>query len=619
MIEILPVKLSIEAPYLTRSNNPGSYGVDTPLARDARGGLIIPGSHIIGKISHAMRDLADIVDDTKIRNHIQLDLLNLFGTNAQSVNIDKVSGREDRRNISASDFILKNVEKPHSTRTRIARDNATMTVMEGMLQVIEQPFKFGETLEFEGELRFFYTPDADQLNRVKKAFQYVLQFGGLRSVGFGSSKKVEFETFKTQKYPTRIAESFQSLCLQLDFKDPFCTGEARNDPNTYTSALYVPGGAIKGAIARQVLTHYGLKGFIDENEEEMPSPPLVELARNFDGIRIRHGVSSQITSEKKRRPAVYPASLSAIEIDDQIHLIDLASLPDASNPVLIEGQPPLSLFDFKPKHRDIAKKVFGFSSQPKQMLRVRTQIDASRRAAMTNRLFGVEYTRNDEHKFIAQVDIPDSADKQNVADALTQILSNGLAGVGRGGAYADVSLTSTTEEYTESNDDRVVVVLQSSALLRDPASDGQDLCVDYEQGFRKIGLPNNWALSAVFVEETLAGGSFMKNRRPSKSLYQPWLLTKPGGVFVFERQSGDVPLPKNWFEYGLDVPATVLDHYGLKQNEFLYRECPYLPQNGYGEVTHGVQLANGRLSHEALNITELGFSYSTISTLEETA
>lgn len=615
MITVFPVTLEIAAPYMSKASEPGSFGLDTTLMRDSKDRLILPGSHVVGKLVQAVKDLAGLLGGTAEGDGYQRDLKELFADGVQDINAEHVSGREDRRNIFASDFVLETAEASAATRTRIARENATLTVAEGMLQVLEQPFHTGAALRFVGELRFARKPDEKRVHRITKALNYVSQFGGLRTIGFGVNQGALLSE------PAKSRSSFaakgpeKTLQLVLNFNDLFCTGEARNDPNTYTSATYVPGGAIKGALARQILSAHGLTGYLDDNRDRLPNNDLQALADSFGRITVRHALPTLKGSSPMRREVVLPASLAVVAVNGSDKLVDLAGLPDPDVPVVINNDAPIAQFDWKDEHWEAAEKLFGRERPPGRQLRIRTQIDEHRRAAATNRLFGIEYTRNDEHDFVAQIELPDGADWAALTNGLRTVLENGLAGIGRGGAHADISLTSTASPRQVPPSDRVVMVLQTSALLRSPDTTGLSLRDDYENALREIGLPDGWVVKAVFAEEQLAGGGFIRNRLKSPSNYAPWLLTKPGAVFVLKRENGSERLPEAWNSGGLDVPASVLRFHGLEGEEKLYRFCPYLPENGYGEIIFGVMLPDGRPSHEALAPQALGLKIEEVDVL----
>jgi len=235
MITELPVTITLTAPYATRANATGGFGVDLPLLRDGQGRLILSGTHVIGKLAQAMRNLAVLLEGTAQGDAFEGDLKHLFASEAQAKDKDKANGREARRALTASDFVLDSEFVDGGTRTRIARDNATITVAEGMLQVIEQPFPAGVDLAFKGMLRVFGAVDQAGQARLAKALAFVPQFGGMRTVGFGVVAKTVFGVATPARKPAvTAAVGSAPLQLTLRFENPFCAGEGRNTPNIYS-------------------------------------------------------------------------------------------------------------------------------------------------------------------------------------------------------------------------------------------------------------------------------------------------------------------------------------------------------------------------------------------------
>lgn len=595
MISRIPLRIVVRAPFVTRSSDSGEVGIDLPIARDATGKFMIAKSHIIGKLGAAMRELCDLLDDDPLAKDLSRDIDDLFGSGGKgrseedmAVDDKKSSGREARRAVSASDFVMTTEIKSSGTRTRIAIDNVRGIVMDGMMQVIEQPFPAGQELEFIGELRVTGKKNTDRENRILKAMQFITQMGALRSVGYGQIIRVESRERVTEQLKPSAPESATRLLARLKFEDVFCAGEARNAPNTYTSADYVPGGVIKGAIAQQMLASVGKFGFLDEdaNQKEF-SGELAVLAREFGKIRILHAQPVATVANQRPRRAV-PLSLAAIEDANGDPLfVDLAYMDNPRAPALIDGKVPINSFDWKDPVREAAKKILGIEDGPKHVLRVRTQVSDTTKAAMTSRLFGVEYTRGDAHHFLAEIDLSACAEPDVVARGLQTVLAEGLAGIGRGGAYAEVSLENLADAPRPQTAKRVVAVLQSAALLRDPSRPAVNLHEVYADAFAELHLPESIELKAAFVNERLAGGGFFRNRMTKGARYAPWLLTEAGSTFVFESKDDAEIDVSTLFPQGLGVPKTVLLHHGLESEDKIYRFCPYLPQNGYGELSIG--------------------------------
>lgn len=620
MITTLPIRLVLRAPFVTRSSDSGDVGVDLPLARAANGTVMIPGSHVIGKLAAAWRELCELLGDDPAGEQLRKDLVTLFGSkdiNSTGPEELQSDGREARRRLTASDFRLISQKGQARTRTRIAIDNVRATVLDGMLQVIEQPFATAEELVFEGKLRVVGGASEAQGNSVIKALQFVTQMGALRTAGYGEVVDATSHNMQHAQPRSEPIEGTKRVLARLRFEDVFCAGEARNSPNTYVSADHVPGGVIKGAIARQMLASVGRSGFLDDPaNRKMFDGNLLALAEVFSQIRVRH--AQPVAKGDSNRPFRFiPDSLAAIGdgAGDPV-IVDLAGLDDPAAPVLIDGQTPVAPFDWKNAQWDKANALLGVRDGPGRVLRVRTQVSDDTRAAMASRLFGVEYTRGDTHDFLAEIDFSACIAPEAAIRGLETVVVDGLAGIGRGGAFAEVNLSPLLTGHGATPKKRIVAVLQSAALLRDPSRPAVDLRQAYADAFAELGLPPNIELKAIFVREKLAGGSFFRARLARRErAYAPWLLTEPGATFVFESTHGKTIDPSLLFPHGLAVPPSVLNHHGIDDLDDLYRVCPYLPQNGYGDLVIDPFIIEGRPLWQARAPEALGLVVEAVGAL----
>ena len=89
-------------------------------------------------------------------------------------------------------------------------------------------------------------------------------------------------------------------------------------------------------------------------------------------------------------------------------------------------------------------------------------------------------------------------------------------------------------------------------------------------------------LSHHFATQRLAGGQFHRLRYMASGNYQPLVLTEAGSVFVFKvvDPESTARVLSAWSQHGLPLPEGVKVAHGRSWNEH-----PYLPENGFGEVT----------------------------------
>jgi len=561
--------ITLDSPYLTRGNRVGVFGIDAPLARNAAGTLYLPGTLVVGRLAEAFRQLGEA---GVVASAYRSDLDTLFA-HVSAGNDATNSGRTPRRRLFVGDLLLKeNKHETSGTRSRVALNPVSGVVTEGALQVIEAPFETGEKLVFTGEIRLLAIAEEGKaaFGRIAKALAWITQFGSNRTTGFGVNVAASLgQPGVAHPVQGQIANDAHEFRLRLRFKDLLHVGDLRSSGNSYTSSAVVPGGAIKGAIATQILC--GKSGYLTDNAASMPEFKL--LAEQFSKLRISHAFP--IVSDTKpnsSRPRRIPMSW----VTSKGRLYDTALIADPTAPVIIEGEAAKFAPDWKPPALEQAATSAGWS-EPSTELRLRTQIDPIHRAAQESRLFAISYRRTDMHDWVADVDF--TGDAKDMATVFTQLraaLSEGLIGIGRGGAFAEVIIEPRpTPPGAEKGN--VIMTLQTPALLRRPCASGDvDLTPAYAAAFLELGITAK--LKAIFVRERLRGAQFFAAR--SKAPYRPWLLTEAGSVFVFSDVADIMP-----FKSHLEVPMKTLAFYGHSKDG--WKNCPYLPENGYGEVAFG--------------------------------
>ena len=91
---------------------------------------------------------------------------------------------------------------------------------------------------------------------------------------------------------------------------------------------------------------------------------------------------------------------------------------------------------------------------------------------------------------------------------------------------------------------------------------------------------NTLELVRHFAEQRLSGGGYLWREFQESKKYRPYVMTQPGSTFVLklagDEQAANDKLA-NWLRSGLPVSAEVPDGQDL-------RTCPYVPENGFGEI-----------------------------------
>ena len=564
MIASLALTLTLRAPWLSRDNHVGLFGIDAPLARLPGGQFYLPGTLLVGRLAEAFDHLAQVDSKYGCAAATFLPRNGMADLDAQ--------GREARRRLFISDLVLQGGAAGDGLRTRIAIDPASGTVADGAMQVIEAPLAAGAEAQFAGTVRLLGTENEcrDMAAHLQKALRWLTQVGGGRTYGHGVVDEVSLGADTQQNTAAQPAEG-QRLQLRITAHDPLCVGEKRTSPNSYQSSEVIAGGVIKGALANTVLTGAGKAGPLDMAARELDK--LSDLATNFSALHISHGFP--VKKEKgNARPS--RAAFSIAQKDGSF--ADMALLVDPEAPQLGWKLAP----DWKDTVQEAFDALTGWSA-PKTDFRIRTAIDKSHRSADEGRLFAIEYRRPDTHDWIAHVDVEGKADAGKILAQLNLALKDGLAGVGRGGAYCSVAIAARAPQaaQTVAKGDRLILTLQTPALLRKPVPGATgDVTEGYRTAFSAIGLPG---LKSIFIREQLHGGQFFAHRLPKGTAYKPWLLTRAGSCFVFEVGDGPPDLT-SLARFGLAVPVATAEFYAPALTNDAWKYCPYLPENGYSEV-----------------------------------
>jgi hypothetical protein len=92
-----------------------------------------------------------------------------------------------------------------------------------------------------------------------------------------------------------------------------------------------------------------------------------------------------------------------------------------------------------------------------------------------------------------------------------------------------------------------------------------------------------------FASQELAGGEYVWHRFQGAGDYEPYLLTCSGSVFLLEPEPGEEEAAaqclRHWEERGLPLPGWARTQYARGgRSADLWSTCPYVPENGYGEV-----------------------------------
>lgn len=601
------VTLEVQGPILTAASGAGAIGLDALAARDHEGRPVIHGTHLLGKLRDTAKRLQETADAAK-------RVLAALGE------ADLGCG-QSRKSLRFGDLFARDPVPSDRARTRIAMDKGNGTAHDGALQTLDTPFAAGGRVSFSGELSIL--GDAEESETLARDIQTLLRFvpqlGGERSTGFGRLLDATIEPAPANSWTTLPLAAENALAsprwhLILRLREPFCVAGTPVDGNLFKGEDAIPGGALKGAIATMRAAAAG------NVRDRSIATTLAEhslLARWFDQLRIGHATPTrpavadtrtiestqtdltQTLQLSRRRP--WPFSLASAKGE----LLDLA-LTDG--PCLVDGEAPAFLHDWKSEWGAV-KAHFGWDAPQRQLL-VRTAMDPASRTSKTAALFAYEMVQTHAHLWQGFLDLADidETDRPAVIRELNDLLQNGLLGIGKTDAVADIRLepdrtggpippdeTGFLTELDGNQQPCWVLTLATPALLVSPEAcrhkapwdAAKRLHTAYDQSFQELS-DGEIRLVRHFTWHKLSGGIFQAARYMRGRTYRPWLLTETGSTFVL-RPTGKPDDARQhlltWHRHGLRLPESVRTFYELQGTDHdLWRQCPYIHQNGYGEI-----------------------------------
>lgn len=584
--------LEIEGPVLTKSTSPTSHGLDAPFARNWENRLVIPGTLLKGRMRQAVRELSAYGTIA--------DRVEWFGPDSDNSD-NKGHGNRGYREGSFERFNTRLFisdavcEKKGASahRTRIRQDEQLGAASDQMLQVLESPLKAGEKARFTSRITF-YARSGETVEDIRgviiKSLKWAVSLGANTTVGFGRIKDIKCVP-QLQETTTAPVPAGDDLFLSLTTIDPICVTERGGVTNVFETQSVIPGAVLKGAVAAYWSRLLGKQSAVVE--PDLADGERRALATHFDKIRFSHARPSDADLD----PQAVPLSLG--------YLTGVKQFRDFSAHENPPGDLGKEVVAFGPDWKDgvwtKARKSFGWP-ELKTELRVRTAIEFGVDKAKDNYLFAYETIQpRKEMRWNCTVSFDgiENRDARKAArDELWSLLRGGIRGVGKTKAYLQVQcrtepIQGVFPSQLARDADEHVMVLQTPALLVDPTSligsrSSTDLKTAYASTFTSLS-GGKLKLKHFFALHDLRGGvylyeRFQKGRRTEK--YEPYLLTRPGSVFVFEGTGPEVlTLLGEWLRRGIPTPQWSVDRFGREgRRGDHWRDNPYIRENGYGEV-----------------------------------
>ncbi|SER16320.1 CRISPR/Cas system CSM-associated protein Csm3, group 7 of RAMP superfamily [Nitrosomonas sp. Nm51] len=575
----IDIAITLKTPWLVQGSEPGRYGLGATLLRNHEGRPILPGSLIAGRIQAAwneMKELAGLHVPADTNNKHEPKCNRWFGSAGTAENL--------HARICTDDLVIDNPGDALLHTTRIHIDDKAEAVESGSLLLIEQIRPANSTVTFKGRWPVYLANNEskDLEQHLRAGLLWHSQLGAQRSVGFGElvGAQVTLKRAAPKRYPEQKPVLQKRLMLRID--RPLCIATRNRRGNVFESSDIITGGTLKGALARLFHARYG-KTIAESHKESL-------LAEHFDDIRITHA----FPSNSQKRPSSILLSLASVNGC----LFDLA---EVERPSLIDGKAPTFLHDWKNEWVEVdTARGWG---QTATHLRVRTAINPDTGTAADEKLFAYQCkVAAAGTVWLTDIFLPDGINEEkrkSIWQELAQLLGNGLGPIGKTDAWAAVSFNDNPDtvwpEKTIKDDCKMVVLmLNTPALLiastevADRTQQAINLNAHYSDIFSELS-DKSLSLSHFYASHSMAGGTFLWERyikqnsgdKPQTQHYRPFVLTDAGSVFVFKFNLKENARQKlnEWRKCGLPLPQQV-----NTAHESTWKQNPFIPQNGFGEI-----------------------------------
>ena len=603
----LQVKLSVKAPLISSGGGDAVRNLNTIFFRSASGELALQHSHIKGKLREAMLELQKYGCFSS-----EIDLQSLFGQGCGKDEITPENPQSTlqpyRARLHFSDFILAdkalNSLTGQSKLTKVSINSITGTSKENCLQVIEKLFKSGDIVIWSGVISFFSKSEEAALiaKNLTLGLKWITAFGGSKGSGFGCLESVITElqpvTFSPQQ-KSAMSGALDGISIHFEFSDDLLIGGVTRGTNFIESETVIPGGVIKGSLAR----------FLNQLCDTVPDTEAIGLnnrnvvdhfpmlTKYFSALQFSHAFP--VSTAQERRPVVIPFSAVKTSVgEERDAYFDVALLQKPS----LDGNNKAPVFQVNWKSSGFLQEYFVWASC-EIINKTRTAIDPKTRRAKDKSLYTFQYitpfkagSETEKVKWIANLRFPDlePPEQEQLFGEFIKAIHQGWCVLGKRGSRFSFTVRDSLAQDTilplsESvcDKDIAVVVLQSDALMFDGKAiaahsrkpDLQGIYNDYWQEITE----HSCELVRFFSRQKFYGGYLAKRYKLSQHYY-PIIVTEAGSVFVLKinnREKAEKILLR-LREKGLPLPSTIVQR--VPENREHWELCPFVPENGYGEI-----------------------------------
>lgn len=581
----LALSFTVVSPSLFRGLPGKLMGLDASALRDEQGRPIIPADQVRGCLRDAFEDLAAAGAGLTTQ-----ELLDLFGRQSPAENQAGTANEPSRARLTVSDLTARAVDltKRFET-TRIAVDDDTGAVAEGMMQVLELVAPFGTEIAFEGLATLFAPVGSENAweQRIDRAMKLITAIGAVKSAGYGEVVKASATLTKAAAVtiPAAAASGPARRRYRVTFDRPVLVDADWIADNAMAGSAVIPGAVFKGALA-QALSYAG------------EDPAKGAYGTSLSALSIGHAFPE---SEHRGKPGLRPVPLSLVSLDGKD--FGDALLGADGQGAMMEDKAVLFVTDWKSDWLGNAARRLNYAPVDDPPLLARTHTAISHEGVAKDQDLYTTLARSVRRKdgagkwhdrgWIVDVDLSAvPAAGLAKAQSLLALMEQGLDGIGKTGARAHFEPLGDApqdepKEIAGRPGEYAVMLLTPAYLLDARKLVAEQNGVAHWRKTAREAYQEYWGsalpgakLESFFASQRYTGGYLARRRRAhGRDHYYPFLVTEAGSVFRLSNVRGAV------FERlkalcGSGLPAATLDG-----TQATWENCPYVPENGYGRIT----------------------------------
>lgn len=545
----LAITVKVRCPFLFPGLDAGRFGLDAAALRDIEGHPLIPADQMRGVLRHALRDIADA------GKFDSAELAAMFGRGSADARGSEDESADafapERGRLHFTDLVMQDLGVS-TVGNRVRIDKKTGAAESGGLLFVELVTEQGSEATFRGQIVIHASEErsATWIAALQAARTRISAMGAMKSAGYGEIVSIEIEPDPDSKRPLfkECEVPPDVVFFQLAIDRPFLVDARRAADNVYVGSTVIPGGALKGLLAR----HLELMGRLDE-----------ETSASLTDLRISH---ARADGERSAMP------LSLIAAGTTIR--DALGVPSGSG-AMIGNEAVTFSTDWKPEQSEAARHALGWGAPVEldRSVRMHVEIAQDTGTAKDQQLFIANAVDPGTRRWTTQIDFS-SIKNDSHRRLFVGILEAGMDGLGRTGARVDferIEVPAKAARPVGDDPNRFAVVLETDALMASP-SDGTDAKDAYAAYWARV-FPGV-VLENFYASQRLAGGYIA--RRYCSGAYAPFWLTEAGSIFLLSGEGLADKIPE-LLRYGLPAPV-------IGDQCTTWQTCPFQPENGYGAI-----------------------------------